>query len=163
MKTKWHPEGILSSTQHRPKVMLWRLDCQATVHNNFADHISAWLRNQRTQADKSEQRRIAFVRQFEAAKAAARHQPATKSVLNHCPYVIPTLQMAYTETEGLIHLPAQRHNTMPMAAPFPLQEDALLPLDDSVVVELTEAAAQLTLEIGDGEQPEQNEEESAKQ
>ena len=155
VKTKWHPEGILSSTQHRPKVMLWRLDCQATVHNNFTDHISAWLRNQRMQADKSEQRRIAFVRQFEAAKAAARHQPATKSVLNHCPYVIPTLQMAYTETEGLIHLPAERTNTMSMAAPFPLQQDALLPLDDTVVAELTEAAAHLTLEI---EQAEQNDE-----
>ena len=160
VKTKWHPEGILSSTQHRPKVMLWRLDCQATVHSNFTDHISAWLRNQRTKASKSEQRRIAFVQRFEAAKAVARHQPATKSVLNQCPYVIPTLEMAYTETEGLIHLPAQRTNTMSMAAPFPLQEDALLPLDDTMVAELTEAAAQLALEIGDGEQAEQNDEES---
>ena len=138
--------------------MLWQLDCQATVHNNFTDHISAWLRNQRTQADKSEQRRIEFVQRFEAAKAAARHQPATKSVLNHRPYVIPTLEMAYTETEGLIHLPAQRTNTMSMAAPFPLQQDALLPLDDTVVAELTEAAAHLTLEIGAGEQVEQNDE-----
>ena len=89
-----------------------------------------------------------------------RHQPATKSVLNQCPYVIPTLEMAYTETEGLIHLPAQHTKTAPMAAPFPLQEDALLPLDDTVVAELTEAAAILTLEIGDGEQREQNDEES---
>ena len=63
--------------------------------------------------------------------------------------------MAYTETEGLIHLPAERTNTMSMAAPFPLQQDALLPLDDTVVAELTEAAAHLTLEI---EQVEQNDE-----
>ncbi len=146
VKTKWHPDGILSSTQHRPKTLAWQLDCQAEVHKEFTQHIGAWLRNQHSLVHAREHRRIAFVRQFEAAKVVATQPAAGGSIINRSPYVIPTLKMAYTESEGLIYLPAQRSDDAAMIPPFPLKPDALLPLDATVVAELEEAVAALSLD-----------------
>merc|ERR550537_1219249 len=59
------------------------------------------------------------------------------ATLNRCPLIIPQLQMAYTPSEGLIHLPPDWPTESKRSTPpFPLNTSALLPLPDEVVAEL---------------------------
>ena len=90
--------------------------------------------------EAKEKRRVEFVRKFEAAKATTmrdNERGPVGATLNRCPLIIPQLQMAYTPSEGLIHLPpdwpAESKRSTP---PFPLNTSALLPLPAEVVAEL---------------------------
>ena len=159
VKEKSHPDGILRTSQRRSRTLAWRLTCQERVHAKFSAHIEPWLRTQRAKLEAKDKRRIEFVRKFEAAKAIAMRQSdrgRAGATLNRCPLIIPQLKMAYTQAEGLIHLPpdwpVQSKRPTP---PFPLSSSALLPLPDDLVTEL---GSELSAMLDESESvPSQNE------